>query len=140
MTQQTGKLTSQLACNARSNLEPQQNRTDQSFDILRDSSRGAVWGWYQLSFLARGRGARNIQHISYTANMFWTLSEPVKIHSFPDLEAGLHPGLFENVWKNMSAGRRGKSNINVLLSVMLFDCHKEKLQHTAFGIQKRKRL
>lgn len=88
------------ACLVQPGATAEQSRLrDQSFDILRDSSRTAVWGLHQLSFLAPDSGACSIQHISYTANIFWTVCEPVKILSFPGLEAGLHPGLFDNLWK-----------------------------------------
>lgn len=87
---------------------PQQSGLrDKSFDILRDSSRTAVWGLHQLSFLAPRSGPCNIQHISYMANIFWAVSEPVKILLFPGPEAGLCPGLFENLWKNVRVGKWG---------------------------------
>lgn len=50
----------------------------------------------------------NIQHIPRTANICWTVSEPAKIHSFPGLEAGLHPGRLDNLWKTMR--EEGKFN------------------------------
>lgn len=98
-----------------SNLEPQQNRADletKALTFLRDSSRTAVWGLHQLSFLAPDSGACNIQHIFYTANIFWTVSEPVKIHPFPALEAGLHPGLIDILWKNMRERRGWKGKFH----------------------------
>lgn len=118
MSQRAGQQTSQFACLPGppwSHSRTKQSRLrDQIFDILRDSSRTAVWGLHQLSFLAPDSGACNIQHISYTANIFWTVSEPVKIHSFPGLEAGLHPGLLDNLWKNMREGRRVKGKFHFL--------------------------
>lgn len=93
---------------------------------MRDSSSTGVWGLHQLSFLAPVSGARNIQHISNTANIFWTVSKPVQIHSFQCLEAGLHPGLLNNLWKSRRGRRRGKWNFHFLNSVVLFYCHKGK--------------
>lgn len=115
MTQRSRQPVSQLACLVQPGAATEQSRLrDQSFDILRDSSRTAVWGLHQLSFLAPNSGARNIQHISYTANIFWTVSEPVKTLSFPGLEAGLHPGLLDNLWKNMRerGGERGEPHFS----------------------------
>lgn len=100
------------ACLVQPGATAEQSRLgDQSFDVLRDSSRTAVWGLHQLSFLAPDSGARNIQHISYTANIFWTVPEPVKIHSFPGLEPGLHPGLLDNLWKKKERRKEGKREV-----------------------------
>lgn len=95
MTQRAGQPASQLDCLPRANLEPRQTRADfkdRGFDTLRDSSRAAVWGLQQLSVLALDVGPGNIQHIPYMANIFWPATLPVKIHSFPGIGAGLHPG------------------------------------------------
>lgn len=104
-----------------SSLEPQQNRAE--------SGTKTLTFWEIAATLQSGVctnclfwpgivGVCNIQHIPHTANICWTVSEPAKIHPFPGLEAGFHPGCLDNSWKTMR--EEGKFNFFFTAKSLVF--------------------